>query len=239
MEIQSMQEVEGSTSLPQIQNQLINQALVEVNKAKDIIIITTEDYSFAGLIYKEIKGWIKRLDDEEKKITKPLLEGIEAARALFRGPKQKANDVKNILNTRMVRWAEDQERIRREAERKLQEEAKRRAEEEALAQALEAEAAGEKEEAEQILSEPVYVPQVKVMSEVPRSKKTQIRQTWSCEIIDVMALVKGIAEGKVDIQAIEPNNLIKNHSFLNTMATRYKEALNIPGVRSISKRTQI
>ena len=236
METQNMQEVEGSTSPPQTQNQLINQALVEVNKAKDIIIVTVEDYSFAGLIYKEIKGWINRLDDEEKKITKPLLEGIEAARALFRGPKQKSNDVKNILNNRMVEWVESQEKIRREEERRLQEEARKRAEEEAFSQALEAERAGEKEEAEAILQEPVYVPLVKVASNIPKSKESHIRESWSAQVVNLMELVKSIASGKVAIQAIEANM-----PFLNTQARHYRETMPnaFPGVVAISRKTQV
>lgn len=219
--------------------QITENALAIVNQAKDIVIITVDDYSFADLMLKEVKGWIKTLDDEEKKITRPLLEGIENARALFREPKQRANDVKNILSTRMVDWAEEQKRKEREEERKLQEIARKRAEEEALQQALEAEAAGEKEEAQKIIEEPVYIPPIKVVSEVPKSKESHIRETWSAEIIDIMALVISIAEGKTDIQAIEPNHLIKNHPFLNTLATRYNKTLNIPGVKSISHKTQI
>ena len=219
--------------------QITENALAVVNQARDVVIVTVDDYSYAGLMLHEVKNWIKTLDDEEKKITKPLLEGIENARALFRGPKQTASDVKNILNTRMVAWADEKKAKEREEERRLQEIARKRVEEEVLQQALEAEAAGEKEEAQKIIEEPVYVPPVKVVSEIPKSKESYIRETWSAEIIDVMALVKGIAEGKVDIQAIEPNNLIKNHSFLNTLATRYKETLNIPGVRAISRKTQV
>lgn len=219
--------------------QITENALAVINQARDVVIITVNDYSFAGLMLHEVKNWIKKLDDEEKKITRPLLEGIENARVLFREPKQKANDVKNILSTRMVEWVEEKKQKEREEERQLQEEARKRAEEEALRQALEAEAAGEKEEAEQIITEPVYVPPIKIVSEVPKSKELHIRETWSAEIIDIMALVKSIAEGKTDIQAIEPNHLIKNHPFLNTLATRYNKELNIPGVRAISKKTQI
>jgi len=219
--------------------QLTKNALAVVNQARDIIIATADDYSFAGLMLHEVKGWIKTLDDKEKKITKPLLLGIENTRALFRGPKQKANDVKDILNNRMVEWAEEQKRKERELQQKLEQQARKRAEEEVLKAAIEAEEAGEKEEAEQIIAEPVYVPPIRVASEIPKSKESHIRETWSAEVIDVMALVKGIAEGKVDIQAIEPNNLIKTHSFLNTMASRYKLTLNIPGVRAVSKKTQM
>lgn len=234
METQSMQEVKDSDSSSQLQNQLINQALVEVNKAKDIVIVTRDDYSFADLMFKEIKGWIKKLDDEEKKITKPLLQGIEAARVLFRGPKQKANEVKEILNNRMVNWAEEEKRKERELQAKLEQAARKRAEEEALREALEAEAAGEKEEAEQIISEPIYIPPIKVVSEVPRSKESHIRETWSAEGIDLMATIRAIVEEKAPLQAVQ-----YDMPFLNKQAISYKQALNIPGVKAVSKKTQI
>ena len=231
MDTQITQEVEQTT--PQTQNQLINQALVEVNKAKDIVIVTTDDYSFAALVYKNIKMWIQMLDDEEKKITKPLLTGIEAARALFRGPKQMANDVKNILNTRMVSWAEDQERLRRDEERRLQEEARKRAEEDALTQALEAEAAGETFEAEEIIKE-IYVPPVKVASSIPKSKESHIRETWSAELISLKDLVEGIVAGNAPLMAVTANM-----TFLNEQARSYKQAMSIAGCRAVSKKTQI
>ena len=220
--------------LPQTQRELINQALAEVDKARDVIIITKDDYSFADLMYKEIKGWIKRLDDEEKKITKPLLEGIEAARALFREPKQKANNVKYILNQTMVSWVEVEKAKEKELQRKLEEEAKKRAEEEVIRQALEAEAAGEKEEAEAIIAEPIYVPPIKVVSEIPKSKKSHIRETWSAEGFDLMMTVQAIAEGKAPLQSVKYDMV-----FLNSQATDYNLTLNIPGVRSISRKTQV
>jgi len=227
-------ELQKSTEKGLTPKQLTENALVVVSGAKEILIITVEDYSFADLMLKEVKGWIKILDDEEKKITRPLLEGIENARALFREPKQKANDAKNILSTRMVEWAEEQKRKEREKERQLQEEARKRAEEDALQQALEAEAAGEPEEAQKIIAEPVYVPPIKVVSEVPKSKESHIREVWNAELIDLGILIKAIADGKAPLQSVEPNM-----TFLNNQARSYKQSLNIPGVKACSKKIQI
>lgn len=214
--------------------EIINSALKIVNDAQNIVIVTVEDYSFSGLMLHEVKDWIKKLDDEEKKITRPLLEGIENTRALFRVPKQKANDVKNILGNRMLEWAEEQKRKERELQRQLEEEARKRAEEIALQEALEAEVAGEKEEAQKILEEPVYVPPIKIVSEVPKSKESHIREVWNAEGIDLMVTVKAIAEGKAPLQAVEYDMV-----FLNAQARSYKTILNIPGVRAVSRKTQI
>ncbi len=227
-------ELQKSTEKGLTPKQLTENALVVINGAQEIVIVTVEDYSFADLMFKELKGWIKTLDEEEKKITRPLLEGVENARALFRGPKQKANEAKDILNIRMTTFADEKKTKEREEERRLQEIARKRAEEEALQQALEAEAAGEKEEAQRIIEEPVYVPPIKVISEVPKSKGTFIRTTWSAEGFDLMATVKAIAEGKAPLQSVKYDMV-----FLNSQATDYNLTLNIPGVRAVSKKTQI
>lgn len=213
-------------------------ALTIIDSAKSLIIKDVTGYRYAQITMREVKDRISELTDTRMAQTRPLDESKAKIIAFFAVPLQRLNDAKNYLNTIMVKFTEEQEAKRREEERRLQEEARKRAEEETLRQALEAEAAGEKEEAEQIIAEPVYVPPIRIVSEIPKSKESHIRETWSAEIIDVMALVKGIAEGKVDIQAIEPNNLIKTHSFLNTMASRYKLTLNIPGVKPVSKKTQ-
>jgi len=214
-------------------------ALTVIDVAKAINIQTTRDYQFAQDVMGNIKQRIKELTATRMDQTRPLDESKAKIIAFFAGPIGKLEKARDYLNKTMITWAEDQDRKRREEERKLQEAARKRAEEEALQAALEAEAAGEKEEAEQILETPVYVPPIKVISEIPKSKEHHIRETWSAEIFDPMALVKGIAEGKVDIQAIEPNKLIETHPFLNTLATRYKLTLNIPGARAVSKKTQI
>jgi len=231
MEVQ----IEGLT--PEVQ-QNTQKALTVLDQANTLMISTMDDYRVAQGLMKTVKERIKELTDTRMAQTRPIDESKAKIIAFFAIPLEKLEKAKGYLNQIMIKFTEEQEAKRREEERRLQEEAKKRAEEETLRQAIEAEAAGEKEEAEQIISEPVYVMPIKVVSEIPKSKESHIRETWSAEIIDIMALVKSVAEGKTDVQAIEPNNLIKTHAFLNTLATRYKQTLNIPGVRAVSKKTQ-
>jgi hypothetical protein len=223
---------------PEIQEKT-ESALTVIDMAKNLSIVSVDNYRLGQDLMADIKGRIKTLEEIRMGQTRPLDESKKRILDFFRIPIQKLEDAKAHLNQIMVNFTEEQERNRREEERQLQEAARKRAEEEALQQALEAEAAGDKQEAEAILQEPVYVPPIRVMSEIPKSKESHIRETWSAVIDDPMALVKAIAEGKTDIQSIEPNKLIENHPFLNTMATRYRDKLNIPGVRAVSRKTQI
>ena len=212
-------------------------ALTVIDVANSLVISTVDDYKVAQGLMKTVKERIKELTDTRMEQTRPIDTAKAKIILFFSGPLEKLEKAKTYLNKIMVDFTEIQETRRREEEKRLQEEARKRAEEETLRQAIEAEAAGEKEEAEQIMAEPVYVPPIRVASEIPKSKESHIRESWSAEIVDVMALVKSIAEKKTDIQAIEPNHLIKNHPFLNTLATRYNKTLNIPGVKAVSKKT--
>jgi hypothetical protein len=218
---------------PEIQENT-QKALTILDAVKSLTIANIEDYRFAQSAMKQVKDRISELTDTRMAQTRPLDESKAKIIAFFAVPLQKLNDAKNYLNTIMVKWTEEQETKRREEERRLQEEARKRAEEETLRQALEAEAAGEKEEAEQIMAEPIYVPPIKVMSEVPKSKESHIRETWSAEGFDLMATVMAIAKGTAPLQAVQ-----YDMTFLNGQARSYKQSLNIPGVRAVSKKTQI
>jgi len=218
---------------PEVQENT-QKALTVLDQANALMISTMDDYRVAQGLMKTVKERIKELTDTRMAQTRPLDESKAKIIAFFEVPLQKLGKARDYLNKIMVNFTEEQETKRREEERRLQEEARKRAEEEALRQALEAEAAGEKEEAEQIIAEPVYVPPIKVVSEVPKSKESHIRETWSAEVIDLETLFRGIRDGKAPLQCLMPDM-----TFLNGQARSYKQSLNIPGVRAISKKIQI
>ena len=218
---------------PEIQQET-SKALTIVESAHSLVIKDVTDYRYAQVTMKEVKDRIKELTDTRMAQTRPLDESKAKIIAFFAIPLEKLEKAKGYLNQIMVKFTEEQETKRREEERRLQEEARKRAEEEALQQAIEAEAAGDKEEAEAIIQEPVYVPPIKVVSEIPKSKESHIRETWSCELISLEELVKGISEGKAPLMAVKADMV-----FLNEQARAYKQALKIAGVRAVSKKTQI
>jgi hypothetical protein len=220
--------------VPSQVKQTTETALAVIDAANSLMIVTVDDYRTAQGLMKTVKDRIKELTETRMEQTRPLDEAKKKIIEFFSTPLEKLERAKSYLNRVMVDFTEEQDRKRREEERRLQEEARKRAEEEALAAALEAEAAGDSEEAEQIIQEPVYVPPVKVVSEIPKSKDSHIRETWSAEVVDLKLLVKAIAEGKAPLQAVAPDM-----TFLNGQARSYRGALNIPGVRAVSRKTQI
>lgn len=162
------------TNIPIIKPEIEKSAMQEVFEAQSLMVSTREDYEIGQIYMGRIKQRIKMLEEERMAQTRPLDESKKRIIDFFRPHLEKLNNAKEHLNQIMVKWTEEQEIKRKEEERCLQEEARKRAEEEALRQALEAEQAGDKVEAEAILQEPVYVPPVKVASVIPKSKESHI-----------------------------------------------------------------
>ncbi len=208
-------------------------ALTVLDQANALMISTVDDYKIAQGLMKTVKERIKELTDTRMAQTRPLDESKAKIIAFFASPLEKLEKAKNYLNTIMVNFTEEQETKRKVEEKRLQEEAQLRAEEETLRQALEAEAAGEKEEAEQIIAEPVYVPPIKVVSEIPKSKESHIVTTWHAELLSLKDLVEGIYNGTAPLLAVKADMV-----FLNDQAKHYKQALSISGVKAVYKKTQ-
>ncbi len=226
-------EMQAQNITPEIEKST-ETALTVIDVANSLVISTVDDYKVAQGLMKTVKDRIKELTDTRMEQTRPLDTAKSKIILFFSGPLEKLEKAKAYLNTIMVSFTEEQEARRREEERRLQDEARKRAEEEALQQALEAEAAGEKEEAEQIMAEPVYIPPIKVASEIPKSKESHVRETWSAELVNLEELVHGIANGIAPLQAVQADM-----TFLNAQARSYKQTLKISGVRAVSRKTQI
>jgi hypothetical protein len=233
---------------PEIQKET-ETALTIINSANSLIIQNVTDYKYAQVTMRELKDRISELTDTRMAQTRPLDESKAKIIAFFAPTLQKLEKAKNYLNTIMVKFAEEQETERREEEYKLNAAKNKREEEDALARAIEAEEAGEKEEAEQILKEPSTSAPIKVMSEIPKSKGSYIRENWSAEIFDLAILIKAIANNEVSLEAASgviysnADDLKKwagqYMTFLNGKARSYKQTLNIPGVRAVSEKKQI
>jgi multidrug efflux pump subunit AcrA (membrane-fusion protein) len=158
-----------------------------------------------------------------------------------------------------IRKAEE-DRLRKIEEERLAEErrkeqerleSERKAEEDRLlAEAVAAEARGDKETADAltaaaeesneqikevaaaIAQEPVYVAPIVVPKSVPKMAGGPVyREVWSAEIVDIKALCMAVATGKVSSECVTGNMVV-----LNRMAVALKGTMNIPGVKSYSKR---
>jgi len=199
---------------------------------KLVQITSPETYAMAANGLQLIKGMTKEIKD----FFAPLKEKAFAAhRALTAAENEKLAplvEAERFAKGAMTTWQLEQEAAARVEQRRLEEEARKRAEEEKLLDAIDAEQAGEPEAAERILAEPVLAPVVRIAPPVPQVAGISMRETWSAEVVDMRALVRAVADGKVPMRA-----LVVDTVFLNGQARALKGDMNYPGVRAVSKRS--
>jgi hypothetical protein len=206
-------------------------AIVPVmERAGAIVVSDAGSFETAGNTVKELTALEKQIkafwEDDVSSALK-LHRSLVAKRDSMLGP---VGDQKKALTNGMKAWSDEQERIRREAQAKAEAEARRMAEEAALARAVALEASGNKKEAEAVMEAPVVADPVYVENVTPTGFGQFTRKTWSAEVVDIMALVKAVANGKAPIKAIEPNMTV-----LNQMARSMKETFAVEGARAVER----
>jgi hypothetical protein len=164
-----------------------------------------------------------------EELYKPIKQDIDAVKKIVLEAEKAdlgaVNAAKTELAAKVQAYAKEQERIRLEKAREEAAAARKAAEEQRLQDAIAAEEAGEKAEAEQILNEVVMpapsivqVPQVKAAGQVTKT-------TYSAQVTNLMQLVKAVAAGTVPLQALKADE-----PFLNSQARAFRQGLNYPGI---------
>lgn len=181
--------------------------------AREIVVTSPRTYEMAG-------NTLKDLTAVEKRINAYWADDVAAAHKLHRSlvAKREAmlepvGEIKKSIVTDMKRWSDAQDRARREAQARADAEARERAEAESAA-----------------TNAPMAPAPVVVPNAVPGGFGTFTRKVWKAEVVDLIALVKAVADGKVPITAIEANA-----TFLNTQARAMRTTMNYPGVRAFEQ----
>jgi hypothetical protein len=71
-----------------------------------------------------------------------------------------------------------------------------------------------------------------VAPSVPKIAGQSVSERWHAEVVDLLALVKAVAEGRAAITFLEPNM-----PALNKQAQSLKRAMNLPGVKAVPETT--
>jgi len=205
----------------------LTETLKAVTKIK-----TPDEYLKCGELWNAGKDMMKEIDNAYDSIIAKAhaahKDAVAKKKSFYLPIEEATKFVKSIMST----YDEKREQLRREKEEKLREEAMKIEEEARLQAAIQAEKAGQKEAAEKILEAPIIEPIVVVPKETPKMNGGPVYRTiWDAEVIDFMALIKAVAEGKVSA-----NSLLPNKVFLKSQATDLKTTMNFPGVRAFSRR---
>lgn len=234
---------------PKVVDQYADEAQGLVGTVKDIEIVDQSGYEFAASLLKTIKEKSKLLEDERKKIVGPLDMAKKAVQALFRGPQDVLVSLESGLKSKMIAYAEVQERKRREEQERLQrqaeaerrkkeeqerawrekEEAKRREaakleaegkEEEARKAREAAEKAAEKADERSFAADQVIAPVA--APKVDKVKGVSYRESWFADV--------------EDFSKLPDDYKLPDTSKLNKVANATKGSIVIPGVVFKSKK---
>ena len=202
----------------------INQLVLDASKITQVT--TPEELGLANNAGRVLQASTK----EVELFYKPLKQQVDAFKApLLQHEKEFAGPVeaeKRRLGALITTYNQEQERKRQEAERVAREAAEQAARDEALARAVELEAAGEKEAAEQLLNEPIQAAPVVIQQEAPTRMAGQVgKTTYKCVVTDVKALLKAVANGQA------PMCFVIDQGWLDKKAALDKDGFSLPGCR--------
>ncbi len=201
-------------------------------QARILRVVDAATYVDAADLWKAIRALrVKVADTFDKSIKSAheLHKGLVAKKKEHDGPLDAAE---RAVKQAMSDYDQEQERIRREEQRRLQEIARKEEEERLLMEAIAAEEEAKKNgltkeeakaEAEQIISQPVYVAPVVVPKATPKLQGGPVYRTiWKARVVN---------ESIIPRQYMVPD-MVK----INGVARALKNQANIPGVEVYEER---
>lgn len=206
-------------------------ALKLFQNSETVIVRNEADKHNAVEFVKTIKQAYKDLEAKRKELVNPLNAVKNTIQSMFRDPLDKLTMAENTVKKSILRYEEEQERIRREEQRKAEEKARREEEEKRRRLNERADRWEEKGKADKAESlrqeaeETVVQPPV-VQSGSSKVEGTSIRETWKAEVTDLKALVVAVAEGRAPMTFIQANM-----TAINKTAVSMKDTMQFPGVR--------
>ena len=156
----------------------------------------------------------RKLEDKRISLVKPLSGVVNEINALFKPPRDRIDEIVTIAKKKMKRFAQAQAALANERAKQEREEAEReRKEAEDLAEVLRKKAGVEAEpiaqavvrEAEKKVEKAFKPEASKVAVTRGRESSVIVTKTWKGKVVDMMAIAKGVAEGRLPLSVIEPN----------------------------------
>ncbi len=175
-------------------------------------IVDDETQGQVGDLVKMMNHRRKKLEDKRISLVQPLGAVVSEINALFKPPRDRIDEIVGQARKKMNTFAKAQVAIAEEAAKQKREEAERERKEAAeLAEALRKKAGQEAEPIAQVIIEEAQAKVVKAAAPARvrvsrgREASVSVSKTWKGKVVDLMALVKGIAEGRLPLNVIEPN----------------------------------
>jgi len=211
--------VELSTAAVEISTK----TLTVPERARQVQITDDATYKQAGEVLLQIKDLRRQVDEAFD----PIISKAHEAHREALGQKKRAEaplvEAEGIMKPRIAAYINEINRKRAEEEARLREEARKAEEEKRLQEAINAEAAGQTEKAEEILAAPVSIARVRPITEAPKVAGVSIQKRWSYRIVD---------ETKIPREYLSPDP-----AKINAVVREFKGETVIPGVEVFSEDT--
>lgn len=236
----------SETALVPTKEALASETRSWASRAHDLKVVDRESCTNASLLLRSVKTLRAQVQAWFAPHVEAAMETkrkAEAARKALADERDRMElpliEAETILKRALLSYEQEQERIRLAEEERLQEEARRQAESVTLAAAaaMEREAAktGDdalRQEAEDILSQPIEAPVVSVAKAVPKVQGVTFRDNWKAHPdVDIEKLAAAVARCEASM-----GFLMVNMTALNQFARATQGTQPVAGVRFYNDR---
>ena len=205
-----------------------------------IVVKDQQSYDLAVSTLTEIKQFRKKWNDYWTPLKDNAYKSWKGLCDKFNEGDKPAEKAENEIKRELLRWDQEQERIRQEAQRRAQEEAERIAQAARDAAAAEAEVMGlSDEEIEQAMeSVPVVAVAPPVQETYQKASNISKRDCWKARVTDVKLLCKCIGAGKLKFSPEDQKKIAEFfEGLLRPMAVSQKSTMAVPGVEAYNEQT--
>ena len=207
--------------MEKITSEAISKALTVPEAARAVLITNNTTYQQACSILLIVKDLRKEIEN----VFKPMKKKLDAAKKEILEQERKADlplqEAEAFLKPQISKYIAEQEIIKRKEEERLREEARKRDEEERLKEALALEREGLKEEAKELIAEPVYVAPIVLPEFTPKISGISTQKRWTFRIVDVTK--------------IPHQYLIPDEKAIRQVVRALRNKANIPGIEVYSE----
>ena len=206
---------------------LEEKALSIPDQVNAIIITNPETYQQMAGIFLVIRSLRKEIADTFNPLIQKAHESHKAILAEKARHDKPLDDGERKAKSLMQSWDAEQARIAREEETRLREIARKAEEERIMQEALQAEQEGDKQTAEAIIQEEIYIPPVTVAKATPKVSGVIFRTYWKWRVKKLALIPR---------QYLIPNEVLINSLVTHNKNKEQSEQM-IPGIEVWSERS--
>lgn len=199
-----------------------------------MVVATVEECAKAREIDKIAAVHIKAMDEQFRPVIDAAHQAHKKACAFLSAAQAPFRAIRAILPGKVAVFEEAERRKANEERLRLEAAARAAEQERILADAMAAEEAGDHDTAEAILCETPTAPVINVAPAIPKVEGSGSRTQWGARVVDMIALVRFVAENPTWVHLLAPSQ-----PEINALGRSQKEKLSIPGLEATKRESLV